>query len=53
MWRVLFFVFALGWFGLQISAGLGLVLWGLLAVLWAGWVVVLLWQIATCAPPGR
>lgn len=53
MWRVLFFVFALGWFGFQLSTGLGLALWGLLAVLGAGWVAVLLWQIATWAPPRR
>lgn len=52
MWRVLFFVFVLGWFGFQISTGLGLVLWGVLAVLWASWVVVLMWRIVTWTPPG-
>lgn len=53
MWRVLFFVFALGWFGIQINTTLGLVIWGLLPLAWGGWVAYLLWQIATNAPPRR
>lgn len=50
MWRLLLLLFCLGFLSFQISGKLGLLLWGLIAVLWAGWVLVLLWQILSWAP---